>query len=200
MLIVFELLRKHGMLVQNINPYIQLLIMYPAASWGSTAPDLDRPKSKLSDRTPVNMAVERFLRFLNAKHRSWQTHCLVITGGLSVMLPVILELFGMKLGSFDRCILRLIVYGLTTGILSHLFLDALTPEGIYIIPKLKLGLVPKISFFRTGGIWEKIVCTGIFITGSFVFLYILSGTNILNSLRPENLTGILDKLKKIINI
>jgi hypothetical protein len=67
MLIAFGILKKHGMLVPNVNPYIQLLIMYPAASWGSTMPDLDTSKSSVSEHTPLSMATNLFLRMLGAK-------------------------------------------------------------------------------------------------------------------------------------
>ena len=177
MLVAFEMLRKHGMLVQNLNPYIQLLVMYPAASWGSTAPDLDRSKAKTADQTPVSTAVEKCLHLMHAKHRSWQTHCIVLTGGLAIALPVILEKIGIALGSFDLCILRLLIYGLTTGILSHLILDAFTPEGIHIIPNMKLSLVPKMSFFSAGGLWEKLVCGGISIASIFMLLYFIVGSH-----------------------
>jgi membrane-bound metal-dependent hydrolase YbcI (DUF457 family) len=182
MLVVFETLKRHGMLVKNINPYIQLLIMYPAGSWGSTAPDLDRPKSNSAEQTPVSMAVERCLHLVHAKHRSWQTHCVVLTGGLAIALPVILETCGAKIGTFDLSVLRLLIYGLTTGIFSHLILDALTPEGIHLVPNVKLGLVPKISFFSTGGLWEKLVCTALYVANGMVLLYLIFSINILNLL------------------
>lgn len=171
MLIAFEFLKQHGMLLENLNPYIQLLIMYPAASWASTAPDLDRGKIKSDDQSPLNLAVGGCLHLMHAKHRSWQTHCLLFTGGLAVALPLILELCRVHLGTFDSCIIQLLVYGLTTGILSHLLLDALTPEGIHIIPYVKLSLVPKLSFFSTGGFWEKIVFFSIFIANIFLLFY-----------------------------
>ena len=159
MLIAFGIFKKHGMLVPNVNPYIQLLIMYPAASWGSTMPDLDTSKSSVSEHTPLSMATNLFLRMLGAKHRSWQTHCLVITGGLTVALPVLLEIWGKGVfSSFDLRFLRLLIYGLSIGVFSHLALDAITPEGIHVIPNVKMRLVPRLPFFSTGGPWEKLVC------------------------------------------
>lgn len=159
MLAAFELMRQHGMLPGNVNPFVQLLIMFPAASWGSTAPDLDIPKSNVKERTPLNTAVGAFLHMTGAKHRSWQTHCLAITGGVAVLAPALLEKYGaVHLGALDLELLRLIVYGLCTGIFSHLILDALTPEGIHLVPNVKIHLVPGLPFFRTGGLWEKFVC------------------------------------------
>lgn len=173
MLIAFGLLQKHNMLVPNVNPYIQLLIMYPAASWGSTMPDLDTPKSKVTEHSPVSMATNLLLRLSGAKHRSWQTHCLVITGGLTAALPVLLEIWGNGvLSSFDLRFLRLLIYGLSVGVFSHLILDAITPEGIHIIPGVRISLVPQSSFFRTGGLWEKLIHVILCIVSALAFVYV----------------------------
>lgn len=176
MLIAFDTLKRHGMLLTDINPYIQLLIMYPAASWGSTAPDLDRFKNSIVDETPVNLVTSGLLKVLGAKHRSWQTHCLIITGGMALVLPVILESWAAKkLGYFDLRLLRLLIYGFVTGVLSHLFLDALTPEGIHLVPYVKIRLVPRITFFSTGGIWEKFVCAILYIAILVALLHLIFG-------------------------
>lgn len=152
------------MLLSGVNPFIQLLIMYPAASWGSTASDLDLPLEDIKEHTPVNIAVSKLLRLSGAKHRSWQTHCIAITGLIPFVLPFSLETLGKGvLNSNDLRLARLLIYGLTIGIATHLFLDALTPEGIHLVPGTKIHLVPDISFFRTGGKWEKIVCGTLFV-------------------------------------
>jgi len=180
MLVAFEALKRHGMLLTNINPYIQLLLMYPAASWGSTAPDLDRPKNSIVDETPVNVAASGLLRLLGAKHRSWQTHCLLITGGLAIILLFLLETWVSKhLGYYELCLLRLLIYGLVIGILTHLILDALTPEGIHLVPGVKIRLVPRAPFFSTGGIWEKLVCAILYIAICVNLLYLFFGITIL---------------------
>lgn len=44
--------------------------------------------------------------------------------------------------------------GLILGYTSHLFLDFINPSGIHLIPGFKIKLVPKSSFFATGGTWE----------------------------------------------
>lgn len=179
MLVAFELMKKHGMLVQDINPYIQLLLMYPIASWGSTAPDLDIARSKSAEQTPIDRAASAFLRLIGAKHRSWQTHCLAITGVLTIALPILLETWGAKtFGAFDLCLLRLLIYGLATGIMSHLILDAMTPEGIHIIPNVKIRLVPRTPFFSTGGLWEHFIRILIYIAIVGVFLYLFFGISL----------------------
>lgn len=181
MLAAFALLRHHGMLPGgtlpgNVDPYVQLLIMFPAASWGSTAPDLDIPKSGVKERTPLNIAVGAFLHMTGAKHRSWQTHCLAITGGITVLVPVLLERYGAgRLGALDLELLRLVVYGLCVGIFSHLILDALTPEGIHLVPNVKIHLVPGFPFFRTGGPWEKFVCGLLYVGTAAVLILWITG-------------------------
>jgi membrane-bound metal-dependent hydrolase YbcI (DUF457 family) len=172
MLVAFEILKNRGMLLPNINPYIQLLFMYPAASWGSTAPDLDLLENSTAEHNPVSMAIGGALKLLGAKHRSWQTHCIAITGGLTIIIPVLLETWGVRtFGKLDLSLLRLLVYGLSIGIFSHLILDALTPEGIHLIPNIKIHLVPKIAFFRTGGLWEKLVCVMLYIAIGALLVY-----------------------------
>lgn len=39
MLAGFKYLESKGMLLTDVNSMVQLLMMYPACSWGSTAPD-----------------------------------------------------------------------------------------------------------------------------------------------------------------
>lgn len=41
MLIAFQFMKSKGLLVEDLSPIMQLAIMYPAASFGSTLPDLD---------------------------------------------------------------------------------------------------------------------------------------------------------------
>ncbi len=40
MLVAFQYMRSKGMLLDDISPLVQLAIMYPSASFGSTLPDL----------------------------------------------------------------------------------------------------------------------------------------------------------------
>jgi hypothetical protein len=78
MAVGYTALKSHGLLATNLSPYVQLLIMFPAASWGSTAPDLDLEENCTAGHSPLNMAVGGLLHIIGAKHRSWQTHCLAI--------------------------------------------------------------------------------------------------------------------------
>jgi hypothetical protein len=104
----------------------------------------------------------------------------VITGGLTVALPVLLEIWGKGVfSSFDLRFLRLLIYGLSIGVFSHLALDAITPEGIHVIPNVKMRLVPRLPFFSTGGPWEKLICAVLYIAIAIAFLYIFFGKAIL---------------------
>ena len=40
MMLAFQYMRSKGLLVEDLSPIMQLAIMYPAASFGSTLPDL----------------------------------------------------------------------------------------------------------------------------------------------------------------
>jgi hypothetical protein len=40
MMVGFEVMRAKGLLLPDVNPFIQLAVMYPISQWGSTLPDL----------------------------------------------------------------------------------------------------------------------------------------------------------------
>lgn len=162
MLVAFEAARQGGILIPDVNEFIQLAIMYPAASWGSTAPDLDHHWGSVKEKTPFNMLVHKILHLTKPKHRSWQTHSILVTGGFCALVYALVTLgdayFGVgSLGSFDWIILRLITIGVIVGIASHLILDAMSTAGIWIFPGLKMRFVPRSSFFATGSKWETFV-------------------------------------------
>lgn len=158
MLIAFELLRSKGLLVDGIAPWMQLTIMYPASSWGSTAPDLDHHIDAVKEQTPANLVVHKVLHLFHPKHRSWQTHSIIPTALLPILMLAIMFFTGIwESTEIEYTIIRLILVGAGTGILSHLILDAFTTAGIYIVPKLKFRLVPKSSMFATGTKWESFI-------------------------------------------
>lgn len=160
MALAFEYFRAKHMLVPGMNEYVQLLIMYPASSWGSTAPDLDHHWGSVKEKTPFNMFVHKLLHFSHPKHRSWQTHSLLVTGGFCALLYSLVT-YGSALfpglGSTDWIILKLIFTGFLTGIVSHLVLDSMSTAGIHIWPGLKFRVVPRSSFFATDSKWETFV-------------------------------------------
>lgn len=36
----FEVMRQNGLLIPDVNPLLQLAVLYPVAQWASTLPDL----------------------------------------------------------------------------------------------------------------------------------------------------------------
>ena len=180
----YSYMKHKGMLLDNVEPLIQLTIMYPFALWGSTFCDLDQNSNaspskdiistginrilhlttKLRDKIGEDKPYSKVLSVFDAKHRSWQTHsdlflCLVI------YLLWRVQTFG---SGVNEVILELILTGFTLGVISHLILDMLTVEGIWSIPAtvlrsrkgtnpVKIRLVPKSRVFFTGGNWEGLV-------------------------------------------
>lgn len=187
-LVVFDALRTRGLLVPECNEFLQLMIMCPFASFGSIFSDLDQGPDSIPSKAPVARGVHKVLRLLGARHRSWQTHSIVFTGGFCALL-VALILFGPGLGWFpfstvDWVLIRLSILGFVCGVISHLFLDALSTAGIILVPGVKLHLVPDTPGFKTGGLWEKIVylllCIGIlfFLIKLFVWLPLSSSEQV----------------------
>ena len=160
-LLAFEVMRVNGWMIPDCNEFVQLLMMYPFASFGSIFPDLDQNDDALPSKDPVAIAIHKVLRWTGAKHRSWQTHSLSFTGGFCFLLLSLLllgnHLIGMNI--IEWAFLRLSLIGFIAGVLSHLILDAFSMAGIHIWPGFKLRFVPRTSAFKTGGKWENIVFT-----------------------------------------
>lgn len=158
-LLAFEVMRLKGWLISDCNEFVQLLIMYPFASFGSIFSDLDHGPDSIPSKDPVAVMVNKLLRLTGAKHRSWQTHSILVTGGFCFFIFSLVyagnKLFGGS-ASIEWAFLRLSVIGFIVGVASHLFLDAFTTAGIHIWPGFKMRFVPRRSFFATGGAWEKI--------------------------------------------
>lgn len=181
----YSLLQSKGYLIQGVNPLLQLTVMYPFSIYGSIVSDLDHNPKSAPAKDPFSIGVNKILHLstgickkagedkkklnpllsvLNAKHRSWQTH-----SDLFLILAVMFShwLLNCSTSGVDVIIIRLISLGLILGIISHMVLDMLTPEGIWslvsiIISKVtgiktpkKLHLVPDKKFFATDGPWEK---------------------------------------------
>lgn len=189
----FVLLEQHGMLVEGINPMLQLLVMYPFSLFGSTMSDQDQNWHAAPSKDIVGYGLNRVLhlttnvrkaneeahrdsgpivKLFDARHRSWQTH-----SDLFLLLMCYMSTYLMSLSNgMDANLIRIVSMGLILGIISHLVLDMLTPEGIWSIllvalakvmslvsgkkPNYKkciIHLVPKNHFFSTGGRWETFV-------------------------------------------
>lgn len=177
----YILLKENGMLLGDVDPLLQLTVMYPFAIYGSVVSDLDHAWESSPCRdivsyvinkilhltTPINEGKTGVLSLLDARHRSWQTHSDLF---LFLMMFVSSVLLNQSVNNADHIIIRLIFMGLVLGISSHLVLDMLTPEGIWFISLVfvkklfglkflpsKVSFVPNTEFFRTGGSWEKLI-------------------------------------------
>lgn len=132
---------------------VSMVVIYPFAVYGSTASDLDHHPGSSPHKDIVSVAVNRLLHvgsfiqgsapkrslryklggILNAKHRSWQTH-----SDFTVLL-LSWVLWAVATGRFtvgngvETVIVQLAIIGLICGLLAHLFLDAITPEGIHLL-------------------------------------------------------------------
>ncbi len=160
-LISFDIMRTNGWLIPDCSELVQLLIMYPFASFGSIFSDLDQNSDALPSKDPVAIGIHKLLRWSGAKHRSWQTHSLLFTGGFCFLLFALVFFGNSFIGvtnPVDWACLRLATIGFISGVLSHLILDAMSMAGIHIWPGLKMRFVPKKKAFKTGGAWE----TGVF--------------------------------------
>lgn len=181
----FTYLESKGLLLRNVNPLLQLTVMYPFALYGSIVSDLDHNANSIPSKDIVSVAINRVLHLtsglnestggrntvfglLDAKHRSWQTHSdLFLVALIYALYQMVME---TKLATVESVIWSLVGMGFILGVISHLVLDMITPEGIWsfilvgiskvtgkkLIPK-KLRLVPDSKFFSTGGPWESLV-------------------------------------------
>ena len=179
----FTLMESKGLLIQNVSPILQLAVMYPFAIYGSVMPDLDHKWQSAPSKDLVSLVINKLLHLttglrqkgislpilnlFDAKHRSWQTHSDLF---LISMIIACVSVLSSSLNSVDLVIFRLMSLGFILGVISHLVLDMLTPEGIWCIlttipsrvskskkiPE-KIHLVPKSKLFSTGNEWENFV-------------------------------------------
>lgn len=159
-LVAFEVLKSKGLLIPDCNEIVQLMMMYPFASFGSIFSDLDHGPDSIPSKDPIAIGINRVLHILGAKHRSWQTHSLLVTGGLCSLIFALILLGSSIYGDIyviEWAFLRLAMIGFICGVGSHLILDSITPGGISVWPGFKLRFVPKSSFFATGGKWETFI-------------------------------------------
>lgn len=179
----YTILEQKGMLISDVNPLLQLAVMYPFAIYGSTVSDLDHHWESAPSKDIVSFCINKILHLttnfrkktksknpilgiFDAKHRSWQTH-----SDLFLILMIFLSMYaiGGSITSANSIIMKLVFTGFILGVISHLILDMITPEGIWctlstVLSKVckikipeKIHLVPKTKFFATGGSWERFV-------------------------------------------
>lgn len=199
----YAYLKEKGLLLPDMNEALQWLIIYPFCMWGSVASDLDHhwdscpqkdypswiinkslhitgPLQKSLDKTLTEKQKEhniiyRFADIFNAKHRSWQTHSDLTLWILFFIMNLVITDNIFSLGLVDLYVLRLVLTGLTFGVMAHFILDMITPDGIWIMglvflncllqkinPKIsiprKIHFVPHSNFFATGNKWEELIC------------------------------------------
>lgn len=160
----FVLLRKHNLLLPNVNEFVQLAVMYPFAKWGSIASDLDHHWDSCPEKDPPSWFVNKVLhlttplakgldkagqknsmgykvaKFFSASHRSWQTHSdLTLAGILYLLWAVMTNKFSNVLTSMDVSILSLMLAGICIGVIAHFILDMLTPEGVWCTPTVLIN-------------------------------------------------------------
>lgn len=175
MLVAYDMMTRFGYLQGSMHPLVQLGIMYTTCSVGSTIPDIDLPNFK--EQTPVNKVLHRLLSYTDLKHRSWQTHSVLVTGGFCVLLFALVNLLSFStLGEIDVLVLNLALTGFSVGILSHLLADMLSRQGIHLVPGFMIRLVPNTPFFSTGGAWEDFVRMFLYVvTSGYAIFLILIG-------------------------
>ena len=159
-LIGFEVLSKNNLLIPDISPWLQLVLMYPACSFGSTLPDLDHGWGSVKEHTPTSWVVHKLIHVTKPKHRSWQTHSLLMNiaiYGLMFSLLYAMSIYHwFGVSDAEVALIRLLLMGLVLGITSHLFLDAFTMAGIWLLPGVPLRFVPKSEIFGTGTTYETV--------------------------------------------
>lgn len=187
----YSMMQDKGMLLGNVSPVLQMSIMYPFAIYGSMVSDMDHNWDSAPCKDVFSWFIWRILHastwirkkfgktkfykkhkmlfgLLDSRHRSWQTHSDLF---LALMLIGSILCLKIPVASANAVILVLIFEGLLLGVFSHLFLDLITPEGIYsfvltIISKVfgakkglkHIHLVPNKGFFATDSDespWER---------------------------------------------
>lgn len=102
-------------LSQKANLTIQPLLLIGGSAIGSLLPDIDHPKSYLGNKVPIIPT----LLYTTVGHRSL-THSLLF----AAIMGTLLGLIDIPLG-----------IGMFIGIISHILLDMLTPQGVsYLYP------------------------------------------------------------------
>lgn len=189
----FALAKKLGVVPSDVNDCLAWVTIYPFCMWGSVASDLDHhwdscPCRDLPSRVinialhatkPLKVGLEKagkkktkmygVAKFCNASHRSWQTH-----SDMTLFIMLYLLWFAMSgrftgFNTVEATLCTLVLEGICLGVVMHLLLDTLTPDGIWLIPMVlinrvfhlmlpeKLHFVPHMKVFATGEKWEAFI-------------------------------------------
>lgn len=136
----------------------KFLVTYPWTLMACTWSDLDLDWSCVEDKNPLNLAIYKMLhifngaydrcensdcskrkkfilRILKCSHRSWQTHSDLTLVLLLLMLKSVTSggILSKLITQMDCYVISLALTGILIGVISHLFLDMLNPEGIKCI-------------------------------------------------------------------
>lgn len=190
----FIVLKESGYLISSdvVSPALQFLLLYGTGMYGGIWSDNDQPWSSSPCNDPFswvqNKALHVFnkpykimdksmgakekrfslqyklVKFLACKHRSWQTHSEFTLLVLYILWCLNLETVQSEVNLILKLLL---ILGFAMGVVSHIFLDLLTSEGIPLmlgefcsifLPSIKLPtnlhLVPSRPEFNTGSAWE----------------------------------------------
>jgi inner membrane protein len=144
------------------------LVAFSANMIGGLAPDIDQSTARLWHELPAGSIVGKIISPLMGGHR-FISHSLVGVFLAGVIAKVVLNLMSSVL----LVDMHLVWWAFMIGVISHLFMDLFTHEGVplfFPIP-IRIGF-PPLSFLRmkTGGVVEKafVFPVLIFING---FLY-----------------------------
>lgn len=156
-LVGYSVLQDKGLLIGNVEPLLQLAVMYPYSIYGSMLSDEDHEWESAPCKDAVSWMIWKVLHFttplrrwlqkgkfrrkvykkikpvvdvFDSKHRSWQTHSDLTLIFLFLMSMYLLSIAG---SSADAIIIVLIAEGIIVGLISHLLLDLITPTGIWSI-------------------------------------------------------------------
>lgn len=205
----FALLRENGLLLPNVSEGLQWLVMYPFCMWGSVVSDLDHHWQSCPMKDPPSYVVNKLLHLtapiqkslekagdkksgvykiaktFNASHRSWQTHS-DLTLFLMLILIALVMANSLGFGAVDAMLLRMIVLGVSLGVIAHFILDMLTTDGVTSVFLIALGklfrikkfprklrFVPKWHCFATSGSWEIWVNKALKVLNIIAMVYLL---------------------------
>ena len=113
----------------SLNPYLFILVLVLAGS----LPDIDHAKSKIGRK----LFFISFFVNLFFGHRKL-IHSIIFATGLSLLIKILFEEYWIPF---------------YIGYLSHLFLDILTKQGLYIFYPSNFKLN---GFIKTNGLFEKV--------------------------------------------
>lgn len=220
----FALLRENGLLLPNVSEGLQWLVMYPFCMWGSVVSDLDHHWQSCPMKDPPSYVVNKLLHLtapiqkslekvgdkksgvykvaktFNASHRSWQTHS-DLTLFLMLTLIILVMRNSLGFGAVDAMLLRMIVLGVSLGVIAHFILDMITTDGVYSVVLISIGkilrikkfprklrFVPRWHCFATSGSWELWVNKALKILNILAMVYLLWNILGVSQLFPYEIT------------